>query len=204
MLVGRSASVREAKFVTNGFKNTHIASPITFSGLMTQNGVKYYRMWVKKGNDIRSLPRVGLGASVVPPPGDKVACSPPRHTQASGQEPASSVPVWKEIDHAEPYPGLANLRCARSQWHAHKEKPVFCQLEAWSNKVTVPPNHGEHRVWYYAVSLAVTLRAPSALPSQNPSVKLGRLKKCKLAEVDSDTPVFVDALGDQGRKIGVA
>ncbi|KAI8482816.1 Crystallin, lambda 1 [Branchiostoma belcheri] len=44
------------------------------------------------------------------------------------------------------------------------------------------------------------LRAPSALPSQNPSVKLGRLKKCKLADVDSDTPVFVDALGDQGRR----
>ncbi|KAI8480506.1 hypothetical protein Bbelb_417420 [Branchiostoma belcheri] len=43
------------------------------------------------------------------------------------------------------------------------------------------------------------LRAPSALPSQNPLVKLGRLKKCKQADVDSDTPVFVDALGDQGR-----
>ncbi|KAI8504589.1 hypothetical protein Bbelb_177070 [Branchiostoma belcheri] len=43
------------------------------------------------------------------------------------------------------------------------------------------------------------LRAPLALPSQNPSLKLGRLKKCKLAEVNSDTPVFVDALGDQGR-----
>ncbi|KAI8484602.1 hypothetical protein Bbelb_377090 [Branchiostoma belcheri] len=47
--------------------------------------------------------------------------------------------------------------------------------------------------------MAPLLRAPSALPSQNPSVKLGRLKKCKLTEVDSDTPVFVDALGDQGR-----
>ncbi|KAI8514843.1 hypothetical protein Bbelb_074340 [Branchiostoma belcheri] len=35
----------------------------------------------------------------------------------------------------------------------------------------------------------------ATLPSQNP---LGRLKKCKLAEVDSDSPLFVDALGDQG------
>ncbi|KAI8520648.1 hypothetical protein Bbelb_004020 [Branchiostoma belcheri] len=43
------------------------------------------------------------------------------------------------------------------------------------------------------------LRAPSALPSQNPSVKLGRLKKCKLGNVDSDSPLFVDTLGDQGR-----
>ncbi|KAI8499844.1 hypothetical protein Bbelb_221610 [Branchiostoma belcheri] len=35
----------------------------------------------------------------------------------------------------------------------------------------------------------------TTLPSQNP---LGRLKKCKLADVDSDSPLFVDALGDQG------
>ncbi|KAI8516865.1 hypothetical protein Bbelb_054460 [Branchiostoma belcheri] len=56
-----------------------------------------------------------------------------------------------------------------------------------------PQLEGQHK--YYL------LRAPSALPSQNPSVKLGRLKKCKLAEVDSDTPVFVDALGDQGSSL---
>ncbi|KAI8497695.1 hypothetical protein Bbelb_243470 [Branchiostoma belcheri] len=31
-------------------------------------------------------------------------------------------------------------------------------------------------------------------PSQNP-----KLKTCKLADVDSDSPLFVDALGDQGR-----
>ncbi|KAI8512950.1 hypothetical protein Bbelb_095890 [Branchiostoma belcheri] len=42
---------------------------------------------------------------------------------------------------------------------------------------------------------------PLHSPGPNPSVKLGRLKKCKLAEVDSDTPVFVDALGDQGRTV---
>ncbi|KAI8516616.1 hypothetical protein Bbelb_051970 [Branchiostoma belcheri] len=35
----------------------------------------------------------------------------------------------------------------------------------------------------------------TTLPSQNP---LGRLKKCRLADVDSDSPLFVDALGDQG------
>ncbi|KAI8478114.1 hypothetical protein Bbelb_441530 [Branchiostoma belcheri] len=36
----------------------------------------------------------------------------------------------------------------------------------------------------------------------NPSVKLGRLKKYKLTNVDSDSPLFVDALGDQGRQDG--
>ncbi|KAI8502109.1 hypothetical protein Bbelb_205210 [Branchiostoma belcheri] len=48
------------------------------------------------------------------------------------------------------------------------------------------------------------LRAPSALPAQNPSVKLGEWKKGKLgralADVDSDSPLFVDALEDQGRR----
>ncbi|KAI8514984.1 hypothetical protein Bbelb_075750 [Branchiostoma belcheri] len=43
-----------------------------------------------------------------------------------------------------------------------------------------------------------------ALPFQNPSVKLGERKKVKLgralADVDSDSPLFVDALGDQGRR----
>ncbi|KAI8519862.1 hypothetical protein Bbelb_031190 [Branchiostoma belcheri] len=38
----------------------------------------------------------------------------------------------------------------------------------------------------------------TTLPSQNP---LGRLKKCKLADVDSDSPLFVDALGDQGIRL---
>ncbi|KAI8486240.1 hypothetical protein Bbelb_359560 [Branchiostoma belcheri] len=38
----------------------------------------------------------------------------------------------------------------------------------------------------------------------NPSVKLGRLKKFKLTDVDSDSPLFVDALGDQGSVIGPA
>ncbi|KAI8516429.1 hypothetical protein Bbelb_050100 [Branchiostoma belcheri] len=37
----------------------------------------------------------------------------------------------------------------------------------------------------------------------NPSVKLGRLKKYKLADVDSDTPVFVEAFGDQGSQAEV-
>ncbi|KAI8483839.1 hypothetical protein Bbelb_383660 [Branchiostoma belcheri] len=49
--------------------------------------------------------------------------------------------------------------------------------------------------------------APSALPSQNPSVKLGGRKKVKLgralADVDSDSPLFVDALGGQGRGGGL-
>ncbi|KAI8513251.1 Membrane-associated phosphatidylinositol transfer protein 2 [Branchiostoma belcheri] len=30
--------------------------------------------------------------------------------------------------------------------------------------------------------------------------KTGQTEKCKLADIDSDTPVFVDALGDQGRR----
>ncbi|KAI8497838.1 Elongation factor 1-alpha 1 [Branchiostoma belcheri] len=46
-----------------------------------------------------------------------------------------------------------------------------------------------------------TFRAPLALPSQNPSVKLGEQKKVKLvralADIDSDSPLFVDALGDR-------
>ncbi|KAI8504979.1 hypothetical protein Bbelb_170880 [Branchiostoma belcheri] len=45
-----------------------------------------------------------------------------------------------------------------------------------------------------------------ALSAQNPSVNLGGQKKGKLgralADVDSDSPLFVDALGDQGRKYG--
>ncbi|KAI8522044.1 hypothetical protein Bbelb_017980 [Branchiostoma belcheri] len=51
-------------------------------------------------------------------------------------------------------------------------------------------------------SFKTGLRAPMALPFQNPSVKLGERKKVKLgralADVDSDSPLFVDALGDQG------
>ncbi|KAI8490919.1 hypothetical protein Bbelb_313380 [Branchiostoma belcheri] len=48
-------------------------------------------------------------------------------------------------------------------------------------------------VW--SVELGCPGQKITTLPSQNP---LGRLKKCKLADVDSDSPLFVDALGDQG------
>ncbi|KAI8496659.1 hypothetical protein Bbelb_253140 [Branchiostoma belcheri] len=52
-------------------------------------------------------------------------------------------------------------------------------------------------------------KADTELPisSENPSVKLGVRKKVKLgralADVDSDSPLFVDALGDQGSRPGL-
>ncbi|KAI8493046.1 hypothetical protein Bbelb_290500 [Branchiostoma belcheri] len=74
-----------------------------------------------------------------------------------------------------------------------QRKPSAVRFISGPNQLVICPYY-DHRL--------IQLPAPSALPSQNSSVRLDERTKVKLgrALADSDSPLFVDALGDQGRK----